>query len=165
MPAATLRRFPLTAMALGVAVTVFAVSAIGNVDFITLPLTFIAGIGHHELDEIALSLVLVVVAFLIDQRTAATREARETALHAEQLRVVHVTMRTVQDLVNNCLNQLQLLRMDADGLVPPDTLNHFDAVIQETAAKLTELGNLRSFEETRMASGLGLAVPPQPTTP
>jgi hypothetical protein len=34
-----------------------------------------------------------------------------------RLRNVGMTMRTVQDVVNNNLNQLQLLRMEADGHV------------------------------------------------
>ena len=38
------------------------------------------------------------------------RMEREAQRQAERLRVVHVTMRTVHDIVNNCLNQLQILR-------------------------------------------------------
>jgi len=44
-------------------------------------------------------------------------------------------MRTVQDIVNNNLNQLQLLRMEADGHVPDETLRLFDESIQDTATQ------------------------------
>ena len=54
----------------------------------------------------------------------------EAKRQAEQLRVVHVTMRTVQDIVNNCLNQIQLLRLDAEGLVPEESLVLFDEAIR-----------------------------------
>jgi len=67
-------------------------------------------------------------------------------------------MRTVQDIVNNNLNQLQLLRMEADGHVPDETLRLFDESIQDTATQLTTLATMEVFAEKRMASGLGLDV-------
>lgn len=83
------------------------------------------------------------------------RQAREHLAHlkAEQLRVVHVTMRTVQDIVNNCLNQLQLLRVDAEGHVSEESLALFDAAIRETAEKLKALGDLETFAEKKMQIG------------
>ena len=67
-------------------------------------------------------------------------------------------MRTVQDIVNTNLNQLQLLRIDAEGRVPDETLRHFDETIRDTAAQLEALGNVEVFAETPMASGPGLDV-------
>jgi hypothetical protein len=81
-----------------------------------------------------------------------------SALKAEQLRVVHVTMRTVQDIVNNCLNQLQLLRLDADGYVPAESLTLFDDAIQEISTKLKALGDLQAFAEKQMAIGYFLDI-------
>jgi K+-sensing histidine kinase KdpD len=80
----------------------------------------------------------------------------DNALKAERLRVVHVTMRTVQDVVNNSLNQLQGLRLEAEGHVPAESLAAFDATIQGTFEKLTALGNLRTYAEKRMEIGDGL---------
>jgi len=58
------------------------------------------------------------------------RVVHEVQLQAERLRVVQVTMRTVQDIVNNCLNQLQLFRMDAEGYLSEDSLRLFDRVVR-----------------------------------
>ncbi len=88
---------------------------------------------------------------------ALRRAKRETSQQAERLRVVRVTMRTVQDIVNNSLNQLQLIRVEAEGHVSEDVLTLFDGTIQETAAKLNELGNLEIYAETQMEVGMGLA--------
>lgn len=74
-------------------------------------------------------------------------------LRAEQLRVVHLTMRTVQDIVNNCLNQLQLLRMDAEGHVPDESLVAFDRAIREASDQLRALADLGVFKETQMEIG------------
>lgn len=84
------------------------------------------------------------------------RVVHEVQLQAERLRVVQVTMRTVQDIVNNCLNQLQLLRLTAEGLVPEESLLLFDAAIQDASVKLTALADMKTFAEKDMAIGLGL---------
>ena len=65
-------------------------------------------------------------------------------------------MRTVQDIVNNCLNQLQLVRFEAEGHVSPESLAIFDEAIQETAAKLRTLGDLEAYTEHQMVAGTGL---------
>jgi signal transduction protein with GAF and PtsI domain len=85
------------------------------------------------------------------------RVLHEAQLQAERLRVVHMTMRTVQDIVNNCLNQLQLLRLDAEGRVPEESLDLFDHAISTAAAELRALGNLEEFSETRMEIGAALS--------
>jgi signal transduction protein with GAF and PtsI domain len=80
----------------------------------------------------------------------------ESRLQAERLRVVQVTMRTVQDIVNNCLNQLQLLRLSAEGHVPEESLLLFDQAIREASAKLSAVADIKTFTEKRMAVGQGL---------
>jgi K+-sensing histidine kinase KdpD len=84
------------------------------------------------------------------------RRGLERALQAERLRVVHVTMRTVQHVVNNSLNQLQGLRFDAEGHVPSEVVASFDATIHDTFAKLAVLGNIPAYAEKPMESGIGL---------
>jgi hypothetical protein len=62
-------------------------------------------------------------------------------------------MRTVQDIVNNGLNQLQLLRFDAEGHVPPESLTLFDDAIRDTVTRLTALGDLRRMRKSKSSSG------------
>jgi hypothetical protein len=81
---------------------------------------------------------------------------REAQRQAERLLVVHVTMRTVHDIVNNCLNQLQLLRSDAEGHVPEESPRLFDQAIHSAAAQLKALGNMEEFTEKRMEIEMGL---------
>jgi hypothetical protein len=58
--------------------------------------------------------------------------------------------------VNNCLNQLQLLRLDAEDKVPLESLMLFDQAIKETSMKLNAMGDLQAYAETQMAIGTGL---------
>jgi hypothetical protein len=65
-------------------------------------------------------------------------------------------MLTVQDIVNNNLNQLQVLRLEAEGHVAEKTLRLFDDALQDTAARLSALANLEVFAEKPMAGAYGL---------
>jgi hypothetical protein len=84
------------------------------------------------------------------------RIQHEALLQAERLRVVRMTMRTVHDIVNNCLNQLQLLRLEAEGHVPDETLGLFDQAIAVAAAELKSLGDAKAFTEKQLEIGTGL---------
>jgi hypothetical protein len=152
-----LRRLPYTSATLAVAFLVLVAGSIWHIDVFDVPAFSIVGIERSEFGEIAIAFLLVIPAFLIDQVVARQR-AHEAELHAEQLRVLRATMRTVQDIVNNNLNQLQLLRLEAEGLVSDETLTLFDKTIQDTAVRLTALGNMDVFAETAMATGPGLDV-------
>ena len=151
------RRFPSTSIALALALIVLVAASFWRINVFELPGVDVIGIEQNEIGEIAIAFVLVIPAFFID-RVVARQRTHEAQLRAEQLRVLRVTMRTVQDIVNNNLNQLQLLRLQAEGHVPDETLTLFDETIQDTAKKLTALGNMEVFAEKPMASGPGLDV-------
>jgi SNF family Na+-dependent transporter len=111
-----LLRFPFTFAAVIFAIIVVLAALIGHVNVIEIPIAVMDRIERDEIDEFVTAFMLVVVALVVDSVRTARRGERP-----EQLRVVHVTMRTVQDIVNNCLNQIQLLRLDAEGLVPEES--------------------------------------------
>jgi len=107
--------------------------------------------------------VVAFIALVFARQSEHERERRQdlerrhaVEMQAEQLRVVHVTMRTVHDIVNNCLNQLQLLRISAEGHVPDESLQLFDAAIRDASAKLRAIADVKTFTEKRMAVGQGL---------
>ena len=152
-----LRRFPYSAIAFTLALLVWVAAVFWHINVFNLPGVDVIGIEQTEIGEVLIAFLLVIPAFVTD-RVVAKQRRQETQLHAEQLRVLQVTMRTVQDVVNNNLNQLQLLRMEADGHVSDATLTLFDDTIRDTAAQLTAIGDMQSFAEKPMASGVGLDV-------
>ena len=152
-----LRRFPYTLATLALALGVLVAAWVWPIDVFELPGVDLIAIERTEVGQIVIAFLLVIPAFLVD-RIVARQRGHEAQLQAEQLRVVRVTMRTVQDIVNNNLNQLQLLRLEAEGCVPDTALERFDATIQDTAAQLRALGDMEIFAEKPMASGSGLDV-------
>ncbi len=83
---------------------------------------------------------------------------KQLEVQEERLKVLHATMRTVQDIVNNCLNGLQLFRFEAEETkaLNPESIALMDSVINETSNKLRCLGNLDSTPEKKMAAGVGI---------
>ena len=78
-------------------------------------------------------------------------------VEAQRLRVFRATMTTVHDLVNNFLSSMQLIRLESEDLLPQETLELFDRLIDENAAELRLLGDLEVVREKEMAVGLGIA--------
>jgi len=74
----------------------------------------------------------------------------------ERLKVLQATMRTVNDIVNNFMNNVQLFRLIAEkkNALDPEELALMDSIIQETATKLKKLGDLDSTPEKQMAGGI-----------
>lgn len=154
------RRFPLTGAAIALAVLVTAAAATMDINVVDLNLSLLERVERSELDEVMTAWGIVVVAFVVDQVIASRGRRQESALDAERLRVVQVTMRSVQDIVGNCLTELQLLRLEAEGAVPAETLALFDESIRVASARLKTIEELRVFAERQMAVGFGLNVDP-----
>src|SRR5204862_8338078 len=102
--------------------------------------------------------VVAFIALVFARQSEHERELRRDLqrrhaleLQTEQLRVVQVTMRTVQDIVNNCLNQVQLLRLDAEeGRVSAESIRLFDEAVTDAASQLKRLGDLDAYAEKQM---------------
>src|SRR5947207_10131730 len=88
--------------------------------------------------------------------SAAAKRRRDIEISEQRLRVLKATMRTVQDIVNNSLTNLQLFRIEAEGLLPRESLAAFDRIVAETSLDLKDLGDLTSTPETKMAMGVGI---------
>jgi PAS domain S-box-containing protein len=74
-------------------------------------------------------------------------------IQLQRLRVFRATMRTVQDIVNNLLNGLQVVHLEGEGHLPAEILEMVDRTIQEAAVKLKTLGELETVTEKQMAAG------------
>jgi len=105
-------------------------------------------ISRNHVYAVVTAVLIILVGLCIDVFVAGQKEKRETEIQAQRLSILKATMRTVQEIVNNAFNELQLFRLDAEGLLPKESLKLFDGVIQGTAAKLKVLADLESTPET-----------------
>jgi hypothetical protein len=91
---------------------------------------------------------------MVGQMTA--RRRAEAEINAERMRVFKATMRTVHDIFNNGLNCLQLVRHEADGRIPHESIEAFDQTVVDMTENLTALEALEVVVEKQMAIGAGI---------
>lgn len=111
---------------------------------------------HLEIDEFLIAGVSILVGLVLDLMLMRHEKDRTIELQAQRLEVLRATMRTVQDIVNNFLNNLMLFRLEAEEkhALSESSLKLMDSLITETGAKLNALGELEKVQEKPMADGL-----------
>ncbi|MDX1302905.1 hypothetical protein [Photobacterium sp.] len=87
-----------------------------------------------------------------------TRNKHKLEVQKERVNVLRATMRTVHDIVNNFLNNLQLFQLEAEekNALDPKSLALMESIIQDTSTKLAKLGDLDSTPEKQVAGGIGI---------
>jgi hypothetical protein len=87
------------------------------------------------------------------------RKQRQAEVEAQKLRTLKATMRTVQDIVNNFLNNLLLFEMEAQGKVAPHELDKLEDLARQTYDRLKSLADVESVRESPMGISPGIAYP------
>jgi hypothetical protein len=105
-------------------------------------------------DAFAGAFVAILVVGFMYQRELNKRE-----IEKQRFQAFRATMTTVQDIVGNFLNSIQLVRMDCDGVLPPQSVELFDHLIAQASAHLKALGELDHVQEKPMAIGAGIEYP------
>ena len=136
--------------------TVYILSLAFDIDIFEAMLEFLRNHELMEADEIVVAGLLIVAGLHDDLVRMRRRRERELEVQRERLRVLKATMRTVQDIVNNALNGLVLMRLEGESGKPLDreSLRLMDSIIYETSQKLKELGDLDDTPEKEIDSGI-----------
>jgi len=148
-------RFPYSAVALALALLVFAGAVFFHINVFNLPVVNVIDIELSEVGQIMIAFLFIVLAFFVG-RMVARQRSHEQQLSAEQLRVLRMTMRTVQDIVGNALMSLYMFRVEAEPSVSHQSLALFDHIIADTAERLKKIGDLEIVAEIRMSTGMGI---------
>ena len=152
------RRFPylLTSLAAGLAIAVVLAAVVADVQVLEVPLAALDRIERHETGAIATVILLMIAAFITDYTVAGRRTHRERHLQNQRLRISRPQYERYQH-PHTSLNQLQLIRFEAEDYVSHESLALFDAAIQETAAELRALGDLDAYAERHTTIGAALS--------
>ena len=139
------------------AIAVVVAAVVADVQVLEVGLAALDRIDLRETGAIATVILLLIAAFISDHTVAGQRTQRERDLQNQRLRIEQVQIRTVQDILHASLNQLQLVRFEAEDYVSHESLALFDAAIQETAAELRALGDLDAYAEPHTTIGAALS--------
>jgi hypothetical protein len=151
--AAIIKEMRVTIVAAVLATALIVAVCLTDIDFVQLNLKLLDGIEKHEMDDVLSAIALIFAGLAIDlwQR----RKRHQAEIDAQKLRTLKATMRTVQDIVNNFLDNLLLFEMEAQAVMPPGSLDALEELAQQTYQKLKALGDLESVRETPLTSGVG----------
>lgn len=155
-PYKTLRRYPLALAVLFSAVIFGVLRIYWNIDLFENLLDRLARNEHLEADEVVFFAIVSVLALAADQTRNVRRIREKNTLHKGRLQAVRSTMTSVHDIVNNALNNLVLIRLEAEKTqaLSPQTLAEFERLIEDTAAQLREIDGLEALTERTLAPGL-----------
>ena len=78
------------------------------------------------------------------------------AIEEEKLTTMKATMRTVQDIVGNAMNHLELVRIEAEeaGTLNQQSLDEIDKIIDDTSEKLGKLTTIERVRMKELSSGV-----------
>lgn len=93
---------------------------------------------------------------LHQERLKNLQSIRETEIQQEKLKVLRATMRTVQDITGNFLNNLHFFKLEIDrnNSLSPESMKKLDQMTQETTMRLNKLANLNEIREKKLAGDL-----------
>ena len=149
-----LHKFPVTFFATALAAMLTLLSLFTHFDLFTFMLEVCSRIKSYHMDKLAMPVAVILAGWFIDHTIVRPREEQEAEIQAQRLRVLKATMRSVHHIVNNCLNSLQLFRLDAEDALPPESLSLLDELVQDTSAKLRALGDLEATPEKPTPIGI-----------
>jgi hypothetical protein len=143
-----MRRFPATYLTAALAGAILVSDFFTDINLFDRASKLFERNARNHVDALVTAVLVIVVGLFIDVFVAGRKAKREAEIQAQRLSVLKATLRTVQEIVNNAFNQLQLFRLDAEGLLPQESLTSYDDIVRGTVAKLRALGDLESTHET-----------------
>lgn len=93
---------------------------------------------------------------LHQERLKNIQSIREVEIQEEKLKILKATMRTVQDITGNFLNNLYCFKfeIETNKTLSPESVKKLDGLIQDTSLRIDKLGNLDEIREKRMAGDM-----------
>lgn len=139
-----------------IGILIWLVTYFFNVEVFEHLVALLNKLEQHEADEIALSAFLISIGLVIDLFILKKNREKHITVQKHRLRVLKSTMTTVQEIVNNFLDNIQLFRMEAEekAALDPESVQLIDFAIFEIADKLRRIGDLESVPERRGPGGI-----------
>ncbi len=148
-----LSRYLVVGAILVIIIFVYLLSEIWRIDLIAHAENFARKIEFPRIHSWLLLLSSVLTAALAD----VLRINREEKLRQIERRyTLEITMRTVQDIVGNFMNSIQLYRMKAEetGALDKASLAELDKMIYTTSDRINTLASLKYVAEKEISSDL-----------
>jgi hypothetical protein len=147
----TFKSLRFTKIMLLVSLALVLISHIFDVDYFENLYEFFEKYEELEIDEIAISLLLIIPALLVDEFLSKL----ELRTQDEKLRIFRSTMINVNHTVNNLLNQLQYFYdLASDGQpISPEDIEMFKKLTKDAEEDIVALNKLEQIPD-RLSEGI-----------
>lgn len=137
-------------------IILFIISHIWDYDLFEKILSFLRKIEKYEVDETLICLFLFFTGICIDLIRMKKRKNRIIDIQKERLQAMQATMVTVQDIVGNALNGLQLIRIkiEYNDPITSEDIEIFNKIVKDTSEKIRRLRDMDSVTVKNVADGL-----------
>ncbi len=141
-------RFKYTIISLLLWLILYNISFRYNYDIFEEIITIIQNAENYEIDELILYGFILIAGVSIDLIREINKIKVQEKIQNQRILTRQATLSTVQDIVGNSFNGLQLLKLKIDmgDSLTNEDLQKFDQIIFETTDKIAKLRNLDSVE-------------------
>jgi len=127
------------------------VIGLGWLDWIDIG-PWVMDLEKFQADETVAALILILMGLTLDAATARHRHLAE--IRRQRLLVLQATMRTVQDIVLNFANAVQIIELEAEeGPLSPESGATLRKLIADTTSQILALSALTDTPEKTIAGG------------
>ena len=134
-------KYRLTAIGLIISIALYLIISLGQIDLFEWFVTFLGRFEEYELDEIIIPWLIFMVFLMID----TFRRQRSHAVQEEKMKVYKAMLNSSYHVLNNFLNQMFLFKLTAEHTkgFPPDIIEKYDEIMEDTRSQLEALGSLK----------------------
>ena len=149
-----LRRYPTFIVGSSVVIFFTITNYSYHIDLFRLAITYLNQKQFFHTEEIAFSVVLLIVTLLIDQFRNMRKTRRKRLLEQERLNNVRTTMLTMNDLVNNFLNNLLLVKIELEKKVPisDETIKMLNDMTSKLTADMKRINDIDVVAERNLSN-------------
>jgi len=156
-------RFKATLYCLLLGLLIVTINILFGLNLFERFVDFVHQYEEHDIDEVVLILVPLLIGLCIDLNNENHRKAQ--LVERERLKALKATMTTVHDINNNFLNGLLYFVSEAkeSNALNTESIDTINQMIFETAERLKNLSDIKHTKESDYGSGLkGIDYLPKP---
>ncbi|MCG8336924.1 MAG: hypothetical protein MJE63_20650 [Proteobacteria bacterium] len=154
----SIKDYKFTTVLLVISIVILFLTLSGRIEVFEYIVEFFEMLEAYEVDEWFLVTFLLALGLAIDFRLILLKRRTTSIIKDKEIAVLKATMNNVLDIVNNYLNQIQLLGIEAEenGKVSKQNIQLIETLTFETSKRLKKLANLEEIVIDKTISGLPL---------
>lgn len=128
-----------------VALLIYLLSVIFNIELFEALITFLDELEHFEVDELLIPILVFVGFFIFD----LLRRNKSNQVNKEKVKIYRAMVQSTHHVLNNFLNQMLIVKMKAESTpgFDPKVLKIYDKIVEDAQEQIRSLSNITHISE------------------